>query len=111
MPNSFIEFSATKECISLRTGCMCNPGAAAALLGREEDMANLATGATHHDLEGVSGQEFGVVRISLGLASNFQDVWKVIRFAAGMGNHKIRQEQWDRWRESLYSASTANYHP
>jgi molybdenum cofactor sulfurtransferase len=51
-----------------------------------------------------------VVRISLGLGSNFQDVWKVIRFAAGMGNHKLRHDLWELWRKSLYIAATASHH-
>jgi molybdenum cofactor sulfurtransferase len=83
---------------------MCNTGATAALLGREEDVAKLAPGATRHDVEGLS-----VVRISLGLGSNFQDVWKVIRFAAGMGNKKLRQDLWELWRKSLYIAATSHH--
>ncbi|OAX37781.1 hypothetical protein K503DRAFT_692729, partial [Rhizopogon vinicolor AM-OR11-026] len=32
------------------------------------------------DFERVAGSELGVVRISLRLASNFQDEWKVVAF-------------------------------
>jgi molybdenum cofactor sulfurtransferase len=97
MPNSFIEYSASRQSISLRTGCMCNPGAAAALLGIQDDMQRLYPGVTLKDFENIVGRELGVIRISLGLASNFQDVWKVIRFAASMGNEQSRQTLWDRW--------------
>jgi molybdenum cofactor sulfurtransferase len=97
MPNSFIEYSASKQSISLRTGCMCNPGAAAALLGFEEGMEMLYPGVTLKEFERVIGREMGVIRISLGLASNFQDVWNVIRFAASIGNEQTRQTFWDRW--------------
>ena len=97
IPNSFIEDTASRQFISLRTGCMCNPGAAAALLGIQEDMERLYPGVTLKDFENIVGRELGVIRISLGLASNFQDVWKVIRFAALMGNEQTRQALWDRW--------------
>lgn len=100
IPNSFIEYSASKQFISLRTGCMCNPGAAAAILGIQEDMQKLYPGVTLKDFENIVGRELGVVRISLGLATNFQDVWKVVRFAALIGIEKSRQTLWDRWTES-----------
>jgi len=100
IPNSFIEYSAAKESISLRTGCMCNPGAAAAILGIEDDMGHLYPGVTLKDFETIVGRELGVVRISLGLASNFQDIWKVINFAALIGKEKSRQALWNNWMES-----------
>jgi molybdenum cofactor sulfurtransferase len=97
IPNSFVEYVASKESISLRTGCVCNPGGAAAILGIEEDMKRLTPGVTLKDFETVVGRELGVVRISLGLASSFGDVWKVIRFAAKLGVQKSRQAWWDSW--------------
>lgn len=97
IPNSFIEQAATMQSISLRTGCMCNPGGAAALLGVQDDMTHLYPGVTLKDFEQIVGRELGVVRISLGLVSSFQDVWKVIRFAATIGNEQSRQVLWDRW--------------
>jgi molybdenum cofactor sulfurtransferase len=97
IPNTFIEHTATAQSISLRTGCMCNPGGAAALLGVQDDMNLLYPGVTLKDFEQIVGRELGVVRVSLGLASSFQDVWKVIRFAATIGNEKSRQVLWDRW--------------
>ncbi|KAH7912733.1 pyridoxal phosphate-dependent transferase [Hygrophoropsis aurantiaca] len=97
MPNSFIEYVAVSQSISLRTGCMCNPGGAAALLGIESDMDRLYPGVTLKDFEAAVGRELGVVRISLGLASTFQDVWKVIRFVATIANDGSRQSLWDSW--------------
>jgi len=101
MPNKFIEHAATALSISLRTGCMCNPGGAAALLGTEEDMKGMYPGVTRKDIEQVRGQELGVVRISLGLASTFQDVRNVILFARTIGNETSRQILWRRWMENL----------
>ncbi|ESK87857.1 cysteine desulfurase [Moniliophthora roreri MCA 2997] len=100
MPNSFIEHAASRRNISLRTGCMCNPGGAAAILNIEDDMKRLYPGVTRKDFEEFMGRELGVVRISLGLGSNFQDVWNVIQFASLMGIESSRQALWDDWTEA-----------
>ncbi|KAK7052862.1 hypothetical protein VNI00_004181 [Paramarasmius palmivorus] len=100
MPNSFIEYAASQKNISLRTGCMCNPGGAAAILNIEDDMKRLYPGVTLKDFEEFMGRELGVVRISLGLGSNFQDVWNVIQFASSMGNESSRRTLWDSWTEA-----------
>jgi len=76
---------------------MCNPGGSAALLGVQHGMKELFPGATMDDFQQSVGQELGVVRISLGLASSFQDVWKTIQFSATIANEKSRQNLWDRW--------------
>lgn len=60
---------------------MCNPGGASAILGLCTAMAEVAQGMTKGDVEQRIGNELGVVRISLGLASNFKDVHRVIEFA------------------------------
>jgi molybdenum cofactor sulfurtransferase len=80
---------------------MCNPGGAAAILGIRDDMKNLYPGVTLADFECAVGRELGVVRLSLGLATNFQDVWKVIRFAATIADEKSRQVLWKRWRNTV----------
>jgi len=97
LPNSFIESVAVSYNISLRTGCMCNPGGAAALLGIQDQMEHLYHGVTLKDFERIVGHELGVVRISLGLASNFQDVWKVVAFASSFADSSTRQALWDTW--------------
>ncbi|KAF8161362.1 pyridoxal phosphate-dependent transferase [Crassisporium funariophilum] len=100
IPNSFIEYAAAKQNISLRTGCMCNPGGAAAILGIEDEMQQLYPGVTLAHFEEKMGRELGVVRISLGLASNFQDVWRVIQFATSIGKENSRQTIWNQWLEA-----------
>ncbi|KAG6333417.1 hypothetical protein ID866_5673 [Astraeus odoratus] len=99
MPNSFVEHVAVSQNISLRTGCMCNPGGAAALLGIEDQMALLYSGVTLKDFEKAVGRELGVVRISLGLATTFHDVWRVIAFASDFGNERTRQSLWESWMD------------
>ena len=79
---------------------MCNPGGAAAILGIKEEMQQLYPGVTLADFEENMGRELGVVRISLGLASNFQDVQRVIEFATSLSREKIRSELWSQWIES-----------
>ncbi|KAG2043958.1 PLP-dependent transferase [Suillus americanus] len=97
IPNSFIEHVAVSRNISLRTGCMCNPGGAASLLGIQNQMERLYPGVTLKDFERVVGRELGVVRISLGLASNFQDAWKIVMFASSLADSRTRQALWDTW--------------
>jgi molybdenum cofactor sulfurtransferase len=87
-----VEELAGKERISLRTGCFCNPGAGEAAEGLTEDdvaaamrespdmtMPRFLQFITHRD-----GKSAGAIRVSLGLASNFADVDRFIRFAAGL---------------------------
>lgn len=105
MPNSFIEYAASTRNISLRTGCMCNPGGAAAILGIVEEMGSIYPGITLNDFEEQMGRELGVVRISFGLASNFQDVWRVIQFASSLAQEASWQELWMQWTNLLRSES------
>ena len=100
LPLSFVEHAATAQNISLRTGCMCNPGGAAALLGLRDDMKRLYPGVTMRRFEEHVGHELGVVRISLGLASNFKDVWRILRFAGALARESDLSRMWAAWRES-----------
>jgi selenocysteine lyase/cysteine desulfurase len=87
-----VEELAGRERISLRTGCFCNPGAGEAAEGlTEEDvtsalqetpdmtMPRFLQFITHRD-----GKSAGAIRVSLGIASNFADVERFVRFAAGL---------------------------
>lgn len=79
---------------------MCNPGGAAAILGISEDMRKLYEGVTLKDFERLVGRELGVVRISLGLISNFSDVWRVLRFVEDIiGCQSRREEVWGEWKK------------
>lgn len=86
-----VEELATSERISLRTGCFCNPGVGETAEGlTEEDMlAGLEAGADitlprflqviHHR----GGKSAGAIRASLGIVSNFADVYRFVRFVSG----------------------------
>ncbi|KAJ7110431.1 hypothetical protein C8R44DRAFT_883582 [Mycena epipterygia] len=92
IPNSFMEHAASRLRISLWT---------AAILGIERDMEQFYTGVTLADLERAMRCELGVVRISLGLASNFADVWKVVGFARLVAVEKTRMALWNRWEAEM----------
>ncbi len=76
---------------------MCNPGGAAAILGMEDEMKCFYQGVTAADYEKNSGREFGVVRVSLGLVSNFSDVQHIIHFASFIGTKQPREALWNQW--------------
>ncbi len=78
--------------ISLRIGCFCNPGAGETAEGlTAEDMraavsedADITLPRFLQIMEHRSGKSAGAIRVSLGLASNFADVERFLKFAAGL---------------------------
>jgi molybdenum cofactor sulfurtransferase len=86
-----VEELAGAENISLRTGCFCNPGSGEIAEGlTEEDMrAGLTMGTEINLLSFVrlmqerGHKSAGAIRASIGLATNFPDVWRFLRFIAG----------------------------
>jgi selenocysteine lyase/cysteine desulfurase len=87
-----VEELAGQQGISLRTGCFCNPGPGEAAEGiTDEDVA--AALARNPDLtlplflqmiahEG--GKSAGAIRVSFGIASNFSDAHRFVRFAESL---------------------------
>jgi molybdenum cofactor sulfurtransferase len=86
-----VEELAGAENISLRTGCFCNPGAGEIAEGlTEEDMrAGFTLGPEINLMSFIrlmqerGHKSAGAIRASIGLASNFADVWRFVRFIAG----------------------------
>jgi selenocysteine lyase/cysteine desulfurase len=84
-----LEELANQEGISLRTGCFCNPGAGETAEGlTAEDMrAGLAGGPEMtlsrfmQVVQQRDNKSIGAIRVSLGLATNFSDVYHFIQFA------------------------------
>ncbi|NIP25421.1 MAG: hypothetical protein GWO38_16775 [Phycisphaerae bacterium] len=85
-----VEELASVEGISLRTGCFCNPGTGeiAEDLTAEDMLAGLEAGP---DINLVRFMEIiqhrgnksaGAIRISMGLATNFSDIYRFVQFAA-----------------------------
>ena len=85
--------------ISLRTGCFCNPGAGEVAHGLgPEVMRTFFTSTTplsfqelRREMQSHFGRDVSAVRISVGVASNFEDVDAFIRFAAGLLNHTVEE--------------------
>ncbi len=81
-----VEKLANEEHISLRAGCHCNPGAREAALGfTREDL-----GPCFRDKDRITFEQFlhvidgkttGALRASVGLATNFTDTYRYVRFA------------------------------
>ena len=86
-----VEELAGQQGLSLRSGCFCNPGAGEIAEGlNEEDMrAALALGDDVNLMSFVrmmqsrGHKSAGALRASIGLVSNFADVWRFLRFIAG----------------------------
>jgi selenocysteine lyase/cysteine desulfurase len=81
-----IEDAASKLNISLRTGCFCNPGAGEIAFGlTKNDMSecfdNDERSSFEQCLVAVKGKTAGAVRVSLGIVSNFSDVYRFLEFA------------------------------
>ncbi len=82
-----IERLANEQNISLRSGCFCNPGAGETALGLTKEELECALEADQRmslpELMIVMGRVLGALRISVGMVSNFADVYRFIQFAQG----------------------------
>ena len=93
-----VEQRASKELLSLRTGCFCNPGAGEVafhlskekLQGIFKDEGKDILPKLYKGQGGITWDQFlanlgmqsgGAVRVSLGLATNFADVYRFMQFA------------------------------
>jgi selenocysteine lyase/cysteine desulfurase len=90
-----IERLAGQERISVRTGCFCNPGdgeVAHGISADDMDKCFSVPGVpvTLQDcqrlIEDATGKVPNTIRVSLGIASDFSDVWRFERFALGFRN-------------------------
>ena len=72
--------------ISLRSGCFCNPGVREIALGLgREDLTSAFRQKEHmtyeHFLHLIENRKQGALRVSVGLATNFSDVYRCLQFA------------------------------
>jgi molybdenum cofactor sulfurtransferase len=72
--------------ISVRSGCFCNPGVREIALGfKAEDLANYFREKERMTYDqfvhAIDGQKAGALRISVGLATTFADVYRFMQFA------------------------------
>jgi len=76
------------------------------MLGIESAMEQITPGTKLRDFECALGRELGVVRVSLGLGTNWQDVSSVIEFAELMRNEdkrKVIELEWSASDNTLLS--------
>lgn len=89
-----VEQRANAVNISLRSGCFCNPGASELALGITKEMLegcfDNAERMTFEQfitaMSGKIGDAVGALRVSVGVASNFADVYRLMHFLHGFLN-------------------------
>jgi len=83
-----VERRAAAHGLSLRTGCFCNPGAAELAFGLSREAllqrAGLSSEAGDH-LRALGVESGGAVRVSLGVATTFRDVYRFMHLASTFG--------------------------
>ena len=82
-----VDARAAAHGISLRTGCFCNPGAAELAFGvpPEALLRQAESPAFGDHLRALGVESGGAIRVSLGLATTFRDVYRFMRFASTFG--------------------------
>lgn len=92
-PFSKIETEANKKSISIRTGCFSDPGIDETnncfLLPDLENYFGNHTDGNYFEMIEFTGKMRGSVRVSLGLASNFNDAFTFYKFAKSFLNLKF----------------------
>ena len=91
-----VERLANEARISLRAGCHCNPGAREIALGLTRDdlvlcFADKDRLAFEQFLHVIDGKMTGALRASLGLVSNFADVYSYVQFAKTFVDRSLAQ--------------------
>ena len=81
-----IQEDANQHRLSVRSGCFCNPGVREIALGlAREDLASVfrQKGRMTYEqfLHVIDGRKQGALRVSVGLATNFSDVYHFLQFA------------------------------
>jgi selenocysteine lyase/cysteine desulfurase len=83
--------------ISIRTGCFCNPGAGEVALeiSQPELVTCFAQPAERLTLDDfrvcIHGKNSGAVRISVGIATNFADVYRFIQYVKQLFGYPLEK--------------------
>jgi len=91
-----VEARANEMGISLRSGCFCNPGDGEMALGLSADELTscfaIKTNFEYQDFRTcLVEKSTGAVRVSLGLVSNFDDVYKMVKLAESFVDKKFSE--------------------
>jgi len=82
-----VEIRANQAGISLRTGCFCNPGGGELALGISAEELVSCFSRSHERLtidefrRCIDDKSTGAVRISVGIVTTFQDVYRFVEFS------------------------------
>ena len=82
-----VDSRAAEHGVSLRTGCFCNPGSAELVyeLPLETLLRRTGSPSSSDHLRALGVESGGAVRVSLGLATTFQDVYRFMSFVSTFG--------------------------
>ena len=82
-----VDSRAAEHGVSLRTGCFCNPGSAELVYEIPPEALLRRTGSpsSSDHLRALGIESGGAVRVSLGVATTFRDVYRFMRFASTFG--------------------------
>jgi len=91
-----VEARANQRGISIRSGCFCNPGDGEMALGLSADELTscfaIKTNFEYQDFRTcLAEKSTGAVRVSLGLVSNFEDVYQMVRLAESFVDLKFSE--------------------
>ncbi len=91
-----VEARANEMGISLRSGCFCNPGDGEMALGLSADELTscfaIKTNFEYQDFRTcLAEKSTGAVRVSLGLVSNFDDVYQMVKLAESFVDKKFSE--------------------
>jgi selenocysteine lyase/cysteine desulfurase len=91
---SIVEHYAAQAQISVRTGCFCNPGSIETINGvAKEEIEHFFSCDCSKDYEdflvAMNGRPGGALRVSLGIVSNYADVYKFVQFARSFIDKEI----------------------
>ena len=97
-----VEAAAAERKISLRTGCFCNPGdGEVAHHVQPQEMAHFFDGPApgsfyefYDLLHTATGKTPSTIRVSLGIASNFADVYRFMAFLATFRDRRAAELPW-----------------
>ena len=91
-----VEARANQRGISLRSGCFCNPGDGEMALGLSADELTscfaIKTNFEYQDFRTcLAEKSTGAVRVSLGLVSNFEDVYQMVKLSESFVDLKFSE--------------------
>jgi selenocysteine lyase/cysteine desulfurase len=90
-----VDSRAAEQGVSLRTGCFCNPGSAEQVyeLPLETLLRRTGSPSSSDHLRALGVESGGAVRVSLGVATTFGDVYGFMHFASTFAENAVLHER------------------